>query len=105
MAAKIVAIGVEFYLQRKASKARNIKRFHVETARPKIMLNTTQEMLPGTIALPSISSDSKSLRENSQMLNLTTNMDSFVSQENSLIFYNNLRPSPARFHNHTRSNS
>ena len=85
MVVKFVAIGIEFYQQRKAAKLNKLKKFNVELSRQtNTTLNTTQDILPTqTLPSPTFKNKMAGIDENIQVLDM---VDFTRSPENSLIF-------------------
>jgi len=106
MVAKVIAIGFEFYNQRKAHKSNNkLKKFDVEIARPNPTANTAQEVCPNTsttMILPSPYLPHKnSMMESHQTLDFTENINDF-SLSPEISFVSNARLSPPIRYNHPR---
>jgi len=99
MIAKVLAIGFEFYQQRKAHQSNKLKSFSIEHPRPNITVNGTQEIFPNTTAtvvLPNESFANKSpMTRASRMLDFSDSMnmsDLSLSPEISIV--SNSRSSP-----------
>ena len=85
MVVKFVAIGIEFYQQRKAAKLNKLKKFNIEISRQtNTTLNTTQDILPTqTLSSPTFNNKTAGVDENIQVFD---GVDFTRSPENSLIF-------------------
>lgn len=107
MVAKVLAIGFEFYKQRKAHQTNKLRKFSVELSRSNHTLNAPQEIFPCTttnMALPSSSFINESpIRNHHRMFDMTGNMNDLSLSPEISIMSNSRSSPPLRYNSRSKS--